>query len=427
VLDTLEYFYTNASGVYDKAGRLQREVDAGGRTHAFTYSNYNELSAETHPDLGTGQNYYFDQNRNRTRRLLNGANTYAGYDGQNKLLWANATNTAPTSNQANPYRKYTYDSSGQPISIEHRDAVGQPVKTELLDWDGMGKLRRIRDNATGTVLYSASYDGGGDRVTQTQGGVTHTLSYGAGLLRDDTGTGSTTYTPGISQRAGLADTFFHEDWLGSNRYLTDATGLTVATARRFKGYRERCRAAGPRSLRSNRVYFRVPTTTSPAPITLPFTSRSPDTTRSLAEKIGRRLDAGDVVTLSGDLGAGKTLFAQGLADGLDVEEPVSSPTFALVHEYRGRVPVWHLDTYRVHSLDELIDLSWQDLLAGHGVVIVEWPERIAGALPPERLDVRLAYVDPDTRRVELLGRGERMARLVRAVATAGNQDARPGA
>jgi RHS repeat-associated protein len=247
VLDTFQYFYTNSAGTYDKAGRLQREVDAGGRTHAFTYSNYNELSAETHPDLGTGQNYYFDQNGNRTRRLRNGVNTYSGYDGQNKLLWSNATNTAPTSGQANPYRKYTYNTNGEPVSIEHRDAVGQPVKTELYDFDGMGKLRRIRDAATGTTLYAATYDGGGDRVTQTQGGVIHTFSYGAGLLRDDTATGSTTYTPGISQRAGAVDTYFHEDWLGSNRYLTDALGATAPTAYRFDAYGNTSASGGPDS------------------------------------------------------------------------------------------------------------------------------------------------------------------------------------
>jgi tRNA threonylcarbamoyladenosine biosynthesis protein TsaE len=185
-------------------------------------------------------------------------------------------------------------------------------------------------------------------------------------------------------------------------------------------------SGGPECPESNRVYFRVPTATSPAPAPLRFTSGSPEATRSVAEGIGSRLDAGDLVTLSGDLGAGKTVFAQGLASGLGVEEPVSSPTFALVHEYRGRVPVWHLDTYRVHSLDELIDLSWQDLLAGRGVVIVEWPERIAEALPPERLDVRLSYLDPDTRKVELFGRGERMEHLVGSIA-AGSRDAGPRA
>jgi RHS repeat-associated protein len=111
----------------------------------------------------------------------------------------------------------------------------------------MGKLRRIRDPATETVLYSATYDAAGDRVTQTQGGVTHTFSYGAGLLRDDTATGSTTYTPGISQRNGTTDLFPHEDWLGSTRYLTDATGLTAPTAYRFDAYGNTSASGGPDS------------------------------------------------------------------------------------------------------------------------------------------------------------------------------------
>jgi YD repeat-containing protein len=201
VLDTFQYFCTSSAGVYDREGRLKREVDGLSQTHAFTYSNYDELSAETHPDLG--------------------------------------------SSQANPHRKYTYDSGGQPISIEHRDAVWQPVKTELLDWDGTGTLRRIRDAATGTVLYAATYDGAGDRVTQTQGGVTHTFSYGARLLRNDRATGTRTYTPGVSQRNPSTDLFPHEDWLGSTRYLTASTGLTAPTAYRFDAYGNTSANGGP--------------------------------------------------------------------------------------------------------------------------------------------------------------------------------------
>jgi len=139
---------------------------------------------------------------------------------------------------------------------------------------------------------------------------------------------------------------------------------------------------------------------------------SDDDTRSLGMLLGQLLRPGDVVTLSGDLGAGKTTLSQGIGLGLGVGEPVTSPTFALVHEYEGRVPVWHLDTYRVGSCDELVDLSWDDLLSGGGVVLVEWPERIADALPPERLDIELAYVDADTRSLRLEPRGSRMTELV---------------
>lgn len=146
------------------------------------------------------------------------------------------------------------------------------------------------------------------------------------------------------------------------------------------------------------------------------TTETVEETQALGEALGRLLGPGDVVGLSGEMGAGKTAITQGIAAGLGVREPVSSPTFALVHEYRGRVPVWHLDTYRVRSLDELVDLSWDDLLAGGGVVLVEWPERIAEAMPAERLDLLLRYGDGDRRRIEIRPHGERMRRLVEALA-----------
>jgi tRNA threonylcarbamoyladenosine biosynthesis protein TsaE len=142
-------------------------------------------------------------------------------------------------------------------------------------------------------------------------------------------------------------------------------------------------------------------------------TRGAEETRALGEALGERLRAGDVLCLSGQLGAGKTTLSQGIGQGLGVTEPVTSPTFALVHEYAGRVPVWHLDTYRVGGPDELIDLSWDDLLAGGGVVLVEWPERIADALPEERLDLELSHGGGDLREIRLLPRGDRMRELVR--------------
>src|SRR5262249_49915787 len=116
------------------------------------------------------------------------------------------------------------------------------------------------------------------------------------------------------------------------------------------------------------------------------------------------LRAGDVVCLSGPLGAGKTTLAQGIAEGLGVTEPVSSPTFTLVQEYEGRLPVFHLDVYRLRSLDELWDLSYEDLRADGGVMLIEWPERIAPALPPDRLEIRIAHAG-QARDVEIEGQG----------------------
>lgn len=148
-------------------------------------------------------------------------------------------------------------------------------------------------------------------------------------------------------------------------------------------------------------------------------SQSPEETRAFGQVLGELLRPGDVIGLSGNLGAGKTVLAQGIGLGLGVSEVVCSPTFALVHEYAGRVPVWHLDTYRVASLDELADLSWDDLLHGGGVVVVEWPERIEAALPPERLELRLAYgPDETTRAIEWRPHGKRGQELAAALAAA---------
>jgi tRNA threonylcarbamoyladenosine biosynthesis protein TsaE len=126
--------------------------------------------------------------------------------------------------------------------------------------------------------------------------------------------------------------------------------------------------------------------------------------RALGERIGAELQSGDVVCLSGPLGAGKTTLAQGIAAGLGVTEPVSSPTFTLVQAYAGRVPVYHLDVYRLRSLDELWDLSFDDLRAAPGVMLIEWPERIAPALPPDRLEIEIAPAG-DARDVTVQGYG----------------------
>src|SRR5438128_143699 len=126
--------------------------------------------------------------------------------------------------------------------------------------------------------------------------------------------------------------------------------------------------------------------------------------REFGRKLGETLGPGDVVCLSGPLGAGKTTLAQGIAAGLGVTEPVSSPTFTLVQEYAGRVPVYHLDVYRLRSLDELWDLSFEDLRAAPGVMLIEWPERIAPALPPDRLEIEIAAAG-DGRKLTVRGLG----------------------
>jgi len=117
-------------------------------------------------------------------------------------------------------------------------------------------------------------------------------------------------------------------------------------------------------------------------------TKSPDETWSIGFTLGLLLQIGDVVTLNGGLGAGKTCFAGGVAKGLGVYERITSPTFSLINEYHsGRLPFYHLDVYRLTVPEELIDLGYEEYFYGAGTVLIEWAEKIKDYLPEERLDI----------------------------------------
>lgn len=132
------------------------------------------------------------------------------------------------------------------------------------------------------------------------------------------------------------------------------------------------------------------------------TTTSVDETRDLAEAVAGLARPGDVVVLAGDLAAGKTAFVQGFGRGLGVTARITSPTFTLVHVYDGRLPVHHLDVYRLEQLSEAIDLGLPEMLDEGGVVLIEWGEAILPELPHEYLEVRLTFGEgDDDRRIEL--------------------------
>ncbi len=122
------------------------------------------------------------------------------------------------------------------------------------------------------------------------------------------------------------------------------------------------------------------------------------------EALGRTLRAPRVLTLAGEVGAGKTTLAQAICRGLGVDEPVTSPTFALVHEYEGvRSTVYHLDLYRLRDPRDLLQLGWDEIVSAPAIVIVEWPERAEGFVPDDALRLQLAHVagEPEYRDVEI--------------------------
>jgi tRNA threonylcarbamoyladenosine biosynthesis protein TsaE len=118
------------------------------------------------------------------------------------------------------------------------------------------------------------------------------------------------------------------------------------------------------------------------------------------ERLGRAAEAPLIVTLAGDLGAGKTTLVRAICCGYGVAEEVTSPTFALVHEYQGgRTPVYHLDLYRLRDESELTQLGWDELMAQRALILIEWPERAGAWVPPEHVPITLAHLpgDPDRR------------------------------
>jgi tRNA threonylcarbamoyladenosine biosynthesis protein TsaE len=144
-----------------------------------------------------------------------------------------------------------------------------------------------------------------------------------------------------------------------------------------------------------------------------FLSHSPEQTRRLGMRLGAFLQTGDVVCLQGELGAGKTTFVQGLAAGWGSLDAVSSPTFILVNVYRRAdgAKLYHFDTYRIESAPEAEELDLDAMLSA-GPLVIEWPERMAGVLPAERLWIKLEHVDEDRRQLTFLPAGKHYETLL---------------
>ncbi|OAS84690.1 MULTISPECIES: tRNA (adenosine(37)-N6)-threonylcarbamoyltransferase complex ATPase subunit type 1 TsaE [Metabacillus] len=129
-----------------------------------------------------------------------------------------------------------------------------------------------------------------------------------------------------------------------------------------------------------------------------FSTNSSEETLEIAKRLSEKVKKSDVVTLEGDLGAGKTTFTKGLAKGLGIKRNVNSPTFTIIKEYKdGRLPLYHMDVYRLEDADE--DLGFDEYFHGDGITVVEWAHLIEDQLPSERLDIKILYVNDSTRKI----------------------------
>lgn len=134
-------------------------------------------------------------------------------------------------------------------------------------------------------------------------------------------------------------------------------------------------------------------------------------TVELGEKMGKLLNAGDIVLLYGDLGAGKTVLTRGMALGLESRDMVTSPTYTLMHRYEGRVPIFHFDLYRLSGPDEVQDLGYEEFFYGDGVSIVEWPERLEYLCPEECVRVRMKAIEGGKREITVDAVGGRYSKF----------------
>ena len=132
-------------------------------------------------------------------------------------------------------------------------------------------------------------------------------------------------------------------------------------------------------------------------------------TKIFAEKMTKHLQSNDVLLLEGDLGAGKTTFTKGIAAGLGVKRTVNSPTFTIIKEYQGRLPLYHMDVYRIQDAFE--DLGFDEYFTGGGIVVIEWAHLIKEQLPEEHLLINIARDDHDRRRITLHPVGDRYTAL----------------
>ncbi len=154
---------------------------------------------------------------------------------------------------------------------------------------------------------------------------------------------------------------------------------------------------------------------------LPITLNSLSRTKIFGQYLGKQSHPGDIITLGGGLGAGKTTLTQFIGQGLGVPENcyITSPTFSLLHEYPGRMPLYHMDLYRL-DIDEIMELGLEDCLYGEGLSVIEWSERLEDMMPENRLHIELEFISETTRTAKLTDHGnfqERRDQLAAQIST----------
>ena len=140
---------------------------------------------------------------------------------------------------------------------------------------------------------------------------------------------------------------------------------------------------------------------------LTIITKSPEETKKLGKEIGKLAKPGDLLAFYGELGAGKTCFIQGIARGLKVKDYVTSPSFTIVNEYQGKIPIYHFDLFRFDNAEDILELGYEEYFYGEGLTVIEWAEKIEHFLPKEHLKIDIKFKNRYQRKISLIPQGDR--------------------
>ena len=145
---------------------------------------------------------------------------------------------------------------------------------------------------------------------------------------------------------------------------------------------------------------------------LTIITKSSEETKNLGEELSKFTKPGDLLAFYGELGAGKTCFIQGISRGLKVKDYVTSPSFTIINEYQGKIPIYHFDLFRLDNAEEIIELGYNEYFYGEGLTVIEWAGKIEQLLPKEHLKIKIKFKDRYQRKISFISQGDRFKKFL---------------
>jgi len=145
---------------------------------------------------------------------------------------------------------------------------------------------------------------------------------------------------------------------------------------------------------------------------LTIITKSPEETKNLGKEVSKLTKPGDLLAFYGELGAGKTCFIQGISQGLKVKDYVTSPSFTIINEYQGKIPIYHFDLFRLNNAEEILEFSYEEYFYGEGLTVIEWAEKIEQLLPKEHLEIEIKFKDRYQRTISFIPQGDRFNKFL---------------